>query len=130
VPVFSSLSKQRLETCDINLQLVFNKVIKHLDCTVLCGFRDKAAQEEAFRTGNSKKHWPNGEHNKKPSKAVDVLPYPINYKDSNQMRFFAGFVVGMAADMGIKIRWGGDWDRDGDLSDQAFNDLGHFELVD
>jgi peptidoglycan LD-endopeptidase CwlK len=32
--------------------------------------------------------------------------------------------------MGIEIRWGGDWDGDGDLSDHKFNDLPHFELID
>jgi peptidoglycan L-alanyl-D-glutamate endopeptidase CwlK len=27
-----------------------------------------------------------------------------------------------------RIRWGGDWDMDNDLSDNTFNDLVHFEL--
>jgi hypothetical protein len=30
---------------------------------------------------------------------------------------------------GIELRWGGDWDRDGDRFDQSFNDLPHVELV-
>ena len=37
--------------------------------------------------------------------------------------------MGVASQMGIKIRWGGDWDRDTDLSDNRFNDLPHFELM-
>ena len=36
-------------------------------------------------------------------------------------------MLGVAAAEGIKIRWGGDWDRDNDLADQSFNDLVHFE---
>ncbi len=33
-----------------------------------------------------------------------------------------------AKDLKIEIRWGGDWDRDGDTTDQTFNDLVHWEL--
>ena len=42
----------------------------------------------------------------------------------------AGYIQATADKLGIKIRWGGDWDSDGDLDDQTFMDLGHFELVD
>jgi len=38
-------------------------------------------------------------------------------------------VFGIAHRRGIKLRWGGDWDRDLDFSDQRFYDLYHFELV-
>jgi hypothetical protein len=31
--------------------------------------------------------------------------------------------------MQYDIRWGGDWDRDNDFSDQKLNDLCHFELI-
>ena len=27
-----------------------------------------------------------------------------------------------------KLRWGGDWDKDGSTTDQNLNDLPHFEL--
>ena len=33
-----------------------------------------------------------------------------------------------ALELGIRIRWGGDWDGDGDKTDQSFNDLCHWEL--
>ena len=39
-----------------------------------------------------------------------------------------GIAVGIAKRKGIKLRWGGDWDRDGELSDNRFNDLGHLEI--
>jgi peptidoglycan L-alanyl-D-glutamate endopeptidase CwlK len=29
----------------------------------------------------------------------------------------------------LKLRWGGDWDGDGDFKDQTFNDLVHVELT-
>ena len=30
--------------------------------------------------------------------------------------------------MGLKIRWGGDWDNDTEVKDTGFKDLPHFEL--
>ena len=41
----------------------------------------------------------------------------------------AGFVMGIANTVGIKLRWGGDWDKDTELKDNKFNDLGHFEII-
>jgi peptidoglycan LD-endopeptidase CwlK len=35
----------------------------------------------------------------------------------------------IAKELGIKVRWGNDWDMDGDLNDQKFIDSPHFELV-
>jgi hypothetical protein len=37
--------------------------------------------------------------------------------------------IGIGLVKGINLRWGGDWDRDSDLKDQTFNDLGHIEVV-
>lgn len=127
---FSKLSLAKLETCDVRLQRVFKEVVKYFDCTVICGFRGKEEQDEAFRSGASKTPWPISKHNRTPSAAVDVVPYPVSWKDTNQMRYFAGFVVGIAATMGITIRWGGDWDSDRDLNDQTFFDFPHFEVKD
>lgn len=128
MPKFGVQSLTRLESCHPLLQELFHEVIKYFDCTVICGFRGEAEQNEAFRTGASKKKWPTGEHNKFPSMAVDVVPYPVNWNDTNRMRYFAGFVKGIAAMKGIKIRWGGDWDMDTELGDQTFFDFPHFEL--
>lgn len=130
MPSFGKGSQEKLATCDVRLQNLFNEVIKYFDCTVVCGFRNQAEQDEAFAKGLSKKKWPTGEHNKDPSRAVDVIPYPMDWNDLNQMRYFAGFVVGVATMMKIKIRWGGDWDRDNDLKDNKFQDLPHFEVED
>jgi peptidoglycan L-alanyl-D-glutamate endopeptidase CwlK len=127
--LFSSASKEKLDTCCEPLQRVFNEVVKHFDCTILEGHRGQKAQHEAFITHRSKLDWPKGEHNKIPSRAVDAMPYPIDWKDINRLCYFAGFVVAIAATMGIKIRWGKDWDGDRDLNDQTFNDGPHFEVI-
>ena len=78
--------------------------------------------------GNSKVKFPNGKHNKSPSVAVDVAPYPIDWKDRDRFHYFGGYVLGIAAMMGLRIRWGGDWDMDTQTKDNKFDDLVHFEI--
>ncbi len=73
--------------------------------------------------------YPHGKHNRKPSEAIDAAPYPIDWDDLNRFYYFAGYVKGIANEMGIKIRWGGDWDGDTILDDQTFMDLPHFEIL-
>lgn len=126
---FGKASKERLGTCHSDLQRLFAEVQKRYDCTIVCGYRGEEDQEEAYRTGKSKVRFPNSKHNQSPSLAVDVVPFPIDWKDRTRFYHFAGFVLGVAAGMGIKIRWGGDWDGDFVLNDQKFFDLPHFELV-
>jgi peptidoglycan L-alanyl-D-glutamate endopeptidase CwlK len=128
MPHFSERSMKKLETCDPSLQTLFNEVIKNFDCTVLCGHRGEEEQNEAYHSRRSKKPWPQSKHNKLPSDAVDVAPYPINWNDEERFYYFAGYVQGVASQMGIKIRFGGDWDSDTEVDDQDFNDLPHFEL--
>jgi peptidoglycan L-alanyl-D-glutamate endopeptidase CwlK len=133
MPKFSQKSLDKLNTADHHLVILFTEVVKHRDCSVIWGFRGKADQDAAFASGASKKKWPDGEHNKTPSQAVDVAPC-INGKissDSRECYAFAGFVLGFAAALGLagRIRWGGDWDQDGSVTDQTFNDLWHFEIT-
>lgn len=126
---FSALSKRRLATCDKRLQEIFNEVIKHVDCTVICGHRSKAEQEAAFRAGTSKLRWPNSLHNRLPSLAVDVVPYPVDWDDRSRFIYFAGFVRGIAIQKGIEIRSGVDWNGNFNLKDENFFDAPHFELM-
>lgn len=127
---FSKRSADKLATCHDDLQMVMNEVIKHIDITILQGIRSKEEQDEFFRTGKSKVQWPNSKHNSTPSMAVDVAPYPIDWNDKRRFDYLAGFVKGVASQMGIEIRHGGDWDSDNDFNDQTFHDLPHFELKD
>lgn len=135
MPRFSRASLDALKSCDPRLQLVLNTAIKYIDFSVLEGHRGKAAQDEAYRTGKSKVRYPNGKHNKVPSLAVDIAPWPgpgkeIDWADTERFVYFAGFIMGLAAGFVVRLRWGGDWDRDTEVEDETFRDLGHFELVD
>ena len=129
MPEYSETSRRRLITCNPLLQQVFNEVIKYYDCSILCGYRSEKDQLIAYQEDKSKVQWPNSKHNIFPSDAVDVAPYPINWNNIKRFYYFAGFVLGVASQLRINIRFGGDWDGDEDLDDQTFNDLVHFELV-
>jgi len=129
MPVFSKESEMRLSSCHYDLQVLFREVIKYFDCSILWGYRDEENQNKFFELGQSQKKYPDSLHNQTPSLAVDVAPYPIDWKDENRFRYFAGFVMGIAATLNIPIRWGGDWDRDTEIKDNKFNDLGHFEII-
>lgn len=125
---FGTRSKSRLHSCDERLQGLFEKVVKGFDCTVLEGFRGKDKQNAAFDKGNSKLRFPEGKHNRMPSIAVDIAPYPVDWRDRDRFHYFAGYVLGIASEMGLNIRWGGDWDQDTETKDNNFDDLVHYEI--
>lgn len=129
MPKFSKKSQKNLSECHTSLQRLFNKVIKHYDCTITDGHRGKKEQDMAYHKGWSKLKYPKSKHNKIPSLAADVVPYPIDYKNKIKLYHFGGYVKATADQLGIKIRWGGDWDSDKDLHDQDFMDLPHYELL-
>ena len=128
MPKFGKKSRERLATCDERLQKVFNEVIKFVDCSVLEGHRGKQRQNDLFDEGKTEVLFPNGRHNSNPSRAVDVTPYPVDWDDRERQTLFAGFVLGVATKMGVKLRWGGDWDMDFEVMDNRFDDFPHFEL--
>ncbi len=130
MPRYSKRSKERLASCDERLQEIFNEVIKHVDCSVLEGYRNKERQNKLYDEGRTKVKYPNGRHNTNPSKAADVTPYPVDWEDRERQTLFAGFVIGIARGMGYRIRWGGDWDMDFKVMDNRFDDFPHFEIRD
>ena len=125
---FGKRSKERLATCEGDLQMLFREVIRYVDCSILEGHRSKDRQNSLYEEGKTKVKYPRGRHNASPSRAVDVVPYPIDWEDRERMTLFAGFVLGIASQMGINIRWGGDWDKDFEVKDNKFDDFPHFEL--
>ena len=128
MPRFGKRSKDRLSSCDKDLQMLFKEVIRYVDCSILEGHRGEDRQNSLYKEGKTKVKYPRGRHNASPSRAVDVVPYPIDWEDRERMTLFAGFVLGIANQMGINIRWGGDWDQDFEVQDNMFDDFPHFEL--
>jgi hypothetical protein len=107
-----------------------HRVVQIMDCTILCGHRDEEAQNKAIAEKASKTPYPQSKHNKYPSHAVDISPWPIPEDwDPKAFILLAGVVKAEAHHLGLKVRWGGDWDSDDDLTDQKFNDYVHFEIA-
>lgn len=128
MPVFSKRSQLRLIGAHSDLQKLANEVIKEVDHSVICGFRNEEEQEEAFRTGKSKVHWPDSKHNKVPAEAIDIVPYPVDWNDVRAFARLFGYYERVAWEFGFKLRWGGDFNGNW-RSDDKFIDMPHIELI-
>lgn len=130
MPSFGKTSRERLDTCDRRLIELMEDVVAVYDCAIITGHRGEAEQMRKYTRGLSQVRWPDGKHNTSPSKAVDAAPWPIDWDDRERFVHFAGAVEFAARKRGLRIRWGGDWDKDGTGLDNNFDDLCHFEIVD
>jgi len=131
---FGTVSLERFHTLDSRLQLVAEKVLALgvLDFAIIWGHRNKEEQDKALLEGKSRVPWPKGKHNSYPSKAMDLGPFINGELSWNKLHccVLAGLVLTIAKQEGVKVRWGGNWDMDGEpITDQDFQDLVHFELV-
>ena len=118
-----------MSTCDARLQDICYDAIKIYDFTILCGNRDEEQQNLMLIQGKSKLEFPKSKHNKTPSQAVDIAPYPVDWGDLGRFKLLAGIMFGVAHSKDISIRWGGDWDMNTNMNDESFVDLVHFELI-
>jgi peptidoglycan L-alanyl-D-glutamate endopeptidase CwlK len=135
---FGRSSRIELETVKAPLRAVCQRALSYgvMDATVIQGRRPKAEQDRYYALGKSKVQWPNGKHNtlhpEELAEAVDIAPY-INGTvswDWKHCLVWAGLMLAAAAELGYKIRWGGNWNMDGEpVTDQDFQDLVHFEVV-
>jgi len=119
MPSFSSSSSAKLQSCHPDLQELFYAVIEEYDCSVLEGHRSPERQQQLFDEGMTKTL--NSNHLHDPSRAVDVMPYPINWDDALEHHKFATKVYQKAIQLGIKVRWGGNF--------KSFFDAPHWELL-
>lgn len=132
---FGKASLAALSTCTPNIQRLLATAIRmaprYLDFGVLCGHRGEADQNAAFASGNSKKRWPDGDHNIFPSPAADIKPsspwVPNDWKDHVRFARIIGFIECVSVDLCIPIRVGLDWNGNGRSIDESFKDLGHME---
>jgi len=141
---FSNTSEKRLSTCHKDLQILMHRAIETspVDFGIAEGHRSVERQQELFNShpprtqidGVKKK----SKHNYDPSQAVDIFGW-VNGRtcyDIRVMSFLGGWIMSLAAQLhkeGIienKIRWGGNWDSDGEIiTDQTLVDTPHFEVV-
>lgn len=119
---FSSHSEKALSTCHPDLQTIMRLAIKEMDFSVFCGYRNEADQNTAYDGGFSKLRFPESNHNVFPSGAVDVVPYPVDWKDTVRFVELSHVIKRIAKEHNIAIRWGGDF--------VSFFDGAHYELID
>ena len=124
MPRFGRRSKQRLKVVDAKLVNVANELIKLMDVTVIEGLRSQERQNELVAQGKSKTKF--GKH--VAGKALDLAPYPIDWDDRERFHYMGGLIRGIGHSLGVDVRWGGDWDSDGEIADNNFDDLVHVEI--
>ena len=124
MPHFGKRSKQRLKGVNIVLVHILNKLVEIMDVTIIEGKRTQERQNELVAKGASKTKY--SKHIE--GRAVDVAPYPIDWEDRERFHYMGGMLRGIAKNMGVNVRWGGDWDSDGEIKDNHFDDLVHIEL--
>tara|TARA_R100000234_G_scaffold46129_1_gene27496 strand:+ start:2095 stop:2475 length:381 start_codon:yes stop_codon:yes gene_type:complete len=121
---FGKRSRDRLRGVDVRIINVLNELIKIMDVTVIEGLRSADRQKELLAKGATKVKY--SKH--MDGKAVDIAPYPIDWKDRDRFHYMGGMIRGIAKQLNVPIRWGGDWDSDGEVKDNGFDDLVHIEI--
>lgn len=105
--------------------------LQFMDFAVIDGVRTVAEQRKLVDKGVSKimrsKHLLQEDGY---SHAVDIVPWPLKWTDYANFGRLAGLMFCIAEKNGLILRWGGDWDRDGQVIDTRFLDLPHFEIYD
>ena len=139
MPSYGSASRTQLDTVCPQLVETLEVVVKEFDNSVLEGRRSWDRQAELLRQNKTKLGPGKSKHNPPMnrggtemedwlSEAVDVAPYPIDWKDAKRFIYLAGLIIGTGRALGHDIRWGGNWDEDNVIiDDQNFDDLPHFE---
>lgn len=144
---FSKTSDERLNTCDLYIQKVLRIAIGRsaVDFGVAQGKRTVQQQTDYFNDGKSKVNPANYTKEELPLKgfhitdevytksgAVDFYAY-ITGKgaswDEKHLCYIAGVIMSVDAELENKLKWGGNWDGDGEIiSDQGFDDLPHIQM--
>lgn len=137
-------SQAARETIDPRLAQVMDFILITIaDISLISGYRGEDEQNRLFAEGKSRARYGQSKHNQKPlSYAVDFQPYPMPNIDAHDpakrekarkelwasLAYVAGAARVYAYANGWRLKWGGDWDMDGDLTDNNFDDLFHLEL--
>jgi len=124
MPKFGKRSREKMKGVDSRLINVMNELIKLMDVTIIEGLRTKERQEELVAKGASKTKF--SKHIE--GKALDLSPYPIDWENRDGFYYMGGMIRGIAQQLGYDIRYGGDWDSDGQTKDNNFDDLVHIEI--
>lgn len=149
MPSFGRESRQKLSGVDPRLASWAERVVKGFDCKVIYGHRTPEEQFDLYRRGRQYDEarglwvienklevvtYRDGtklvsKHNLWPALAIDLVPYPVAWRDTERFYYFGGYGRRVAEEMGLAVVWGGDWDGDTEVDDQTFMDLAHWEIA-
>lgn len=155
MPSFGKKSTQVRDTLHPLLAELCDRVVSYRDITLLRGYSGKDEQNALYAAGASTKQWPHSKHNRNPAEAIDASPWPIpedwgnlsgqtlhaiNLDWKERVKFYEMIAVFEFCWQQMldaypelrnqyRLRFGKDWDGDGDYRDQKFDDLPHVELI-
>ncbi|MGV6989641.1 M15 family metallopeptidase [Testudinibacter sp. P80/BLE/0925] len=124
---FGTTSEIRLQGVHPDLVKVVRLALKKspVDFAVIEGKRSIQRQKQLFTAGNSKtmrsRHLT--------GHAVDLVPLPVDWNNKQAFNDLAAVMFEAAKELGVSIRWGGDWNENGRSDDERFYDGPHFELT-
>jgi len=125
---FDSASLKHLANLHFDLQRVHKLARTRFRYRIICSYRGKADQQAAKERGASNADFGQSPHNFIPPVATDCVPDPLNWNDKKSFDDMAAAIMQAAKELGIPIRSGADWDRDGKRWEKGENDGPHFEL--
>ena len=136
---FSERSLNNLKGVHPKLVAVVKRAleISPIDFTVLEGVRSQERQNELWAQGRTKPGavvtWvqTSGTHGIQADgygHAVDLAPYPIDWNDHGRFDGLANVMFAAAKELGVTLRWGGNWDMDSVIHERGESDSPHFEL--
>lgn len=127
-------SRERLVGVHPDLVRVVERAIEITtqDFMVLEGLRSQERQDELYAQGRTKPGpivtWVKvGTHTN--GTAVDLVPYPVDWNDLTKFDAISAAMFQAAKELGVKIRWGADWNRNGTPRERGESDSPHFELA-
>lgn len=137
---FSAKSLKNLEGVHPSLVKVVKRALElsKTDFTVLEGVRSQERQNELWAQGRTNPGpvvtWvqtagAHGVHEDGFGHAVDLAPYPIDWNDLARFDQVAQAMFAAADELGVKLRWGADWNRNGKARERGESDSPHFELA-
>ena len=158
MPSFGAGSQKKLNTCESDIRIICDEAIKIIDFSIITGHRTKEEQNALYPKYTkllfpNGKH--NSFPSRAVDIAPYIAPYGAIFGSKKQLldiqdRLFnegksrslkqindfvlksyarlIGHIEAIAANKGIDIRVGIDWDGDFNMLDQTFHDLGHWEL--
>ena len=126
-------SLARLQGVDETLVNVVKRAIEisEVDFTVMEGVRTLERQRELYAQGRTAPGkivtWTMKSRHIE-GKAVDLVPYPLDWNDIEKFNKIKDAMFQAAKELDVNLRWGADWDGDGNYREKGEYDSPHFEI--